>query len=369
VIRNSRSIRFRRADVGAYRRIADRLSGNGATAVTLQTSFRSVPAIQHFVNASFHDDMNGDREALQADYVPLLAHREDIAEQPAIVALPVPRPYGKSLYGPPQVTQTALNEQQPQMIAAFVSWLLSPECTWTVADGAERRRIVASDVCFLFRRFMHFGKDITRDYVEALEARGIPHLLVGGKTFHEREEVDAIRTALTAIEWPEDELSVYAALHGPLFAIGEEELLEYHSVARAFHPYRVPKDLPDRLLPVAKALQTLRELHSARNHRPVADTIGRLIAITRAHAGFILWRGGEQVLANVLHISDLARRYELEGGLSFRGFVDTLHDASGRADSPEAPILEEGSDGVRLNDGAQGEGTRIPDRRPGRHRL
>ena len=99
---------------------------------------------------------------------------------------------------------------------------------------------MASDVCLLFRRFMHFGKDITRDYVEALEARGIPHLLVGGKTFHEREEVDAIRTALTAIEWPEDELSVYATLHGPLFAIGEEELLEYHALARAFHPYRVP---------------------------------------------------------------------------------------------------------------------------------
>ncbi len=352
--------RFRRADVGAYRRIAGRLTASGATAVTLQTSFRSVPAIQHFVNAAFRDEMDGDAVALQADYVPLLGHRQDTAEQPAIVALPVPRPYGKNFYGPPQVTQTALNEQQPGAIAAFVGWLLSPECTWTVASGDERRRIVASDVCFLFRRFMHFGNDITRAYVEALEARGIAHLLVGGKTFHEREEVDAIRTALTAIEWPEDELSVYAAIHGPLFAIGEEELLEYHSLARAFHPYRVPKDLPERLLPVAKALTTLRELHAARNHRPVADTIGRLIAVTRAHAGFILWRGGEQVLANVLHVSDLARRYELEGGLSFRGFVDLLHDASGRADSPEAPILEEGSEGVRLMTVHKAKGLEFP---------
>ena len=48
---------------------------------------------------------------------------------------------------------------------------------------------------------------MTRDYVDALEARGVPHLLVGGKSFHEREEVDAVRTALTAIEWPDDELS------------------------------------------------------------------------------------------------------------------------------------------------------------------
>jgi ATP-dependent exoDNAse (exonuclease V) beta subunit len=359
--------RFRRADVGAYRRIADDLGEGGATAVTLQTSFRSVPPIQHFVNAAFRDDMDGDRASLQAEYVPLLPHRAEVPDQPAVVALPIAYPYGKSLYGPPQVTQGALNEAQPMAIGAFIAWMLSPECSWTIPDtggdkpsGLSRRKIQASDVCLLFRRFLHFGKDITRDYVESLEGRGIPHLLVGGKTFHEREEVDAIRTALTAIEWPEDELSVYATLHGPLFALGEEELLEYHATARAFHPYRVPKELPDRLEPIKKALTSLRELHAARNHRPVADTIGRLIALTRAHAGFILWRGGEQVLANVLYISDLARRYEAEGGLSFRGFVDMLHDASSRADSPEAPILEEGSDGVRLMTVHKAKGLEFP---------
>ena len=73
-----------------------------------------------------------------------------------------------------------------------------------------------------------------------------------------------------------------------------------------------------------------------------------------------LWRGGEQVLANVLHIADMARRYELEGGLSFRGFVDLLHDASGRADAPEAPILEEGSEGVRLMTVHKAKGLEFP---------
>jgi ATP-dependent helicase/nuclease subunit A len=362
--------RFRRADVGAYARISDALGGQGATPVTLQTSFRSVPAIQSFVNASFRDEMTGDRQALQAHYVPLRAHRVEHPSQPAIVALPIARPYGRR-----DVTLAALEKGQPPAIGEFVKWLLSPECTWTVdepkgssppegggkpSDLPNRRRIVASDICLLFRRFLHYGGDITREYVEAFEARGVPHLLVGGKTFHEREEVDTIRTALTAIEWPEDELSVYATLHGPLFAIGEEELLEYHSQVRVFHPYRVPEGLPERLMPVTHALLTLRELHAARNHRPVADTLGRIIAITRAHAGFILWRGGEQVLANVLHIADLARRYESEGGLSFRGFVDMLHDASGRADAPEAPILEEGSEGVRLMTVHKAKGLEFP---------
>ncbi len=146
--------------------------------------------------------------------------------------------------GSAQVTLAALAESQPAAIGEFVRWLIH-DSKWTVEEGSRvpefqgskvregskvRRRIVASDICLLFRRFAYFGGDVTRPYVEALEARAVPHLLVGGKTFHEREEVDAVRVALTAIEWPEDELSVYATLHGPLFAIGEEELLEYHAI-------------------------------------------------------------------------------------------------------------------------------------------
>jgi ATP-dependent exoDNAse (exonuclease V) beta subunit len=349
--------RFRRADVSAYRRIARQLAGDGATAVTLHTSYRAVPEIQRFINATFRDEMTGDDDSMQADYVELAPDRSAQIGQPAVVALPVPRPYGKR-----QVTLEQLQASQPGAIAEFVRWLVSPGCRWTVIDAASKasRRIAPSDVCLLFRRFLHFGEDITRTYVSALEARGVPHLLVGGKTFHEREEVDTIRTALVAIEWPEDELSVFATLHGPLFSIGDEELLEYFSLARIFHPYRIPPGLPERLQPVASALTTLRELHAARNHRPVAHTIGRLIEVTRAHAGFILWKSGEQVLANVLHISDLARQYEAEGGLSFRGFVEALREAAGNVETPEAPVLEEGSEGVRLMTVHKAKGLEFP---------
>ena len=87
-------------------------------------------------------------------------------------------------------------------------------------------------VCILFRRFLHFGEDVTRPYVEALEARGVPHLLVGGKSFHDREEVETMRAALAAIEWPDDELSVFATLRGALFAIDDETLLEYRHASQ-----------------------------------------------------------------------------------------------------------------------------------------
>ncbi len=349
--------RFRRADVGVYRAICERLVTEGAKRVRLRTSFRSVPAIQRAVNAAFSAHMTGDRASLQADYVELQPARADVPEQPAVIALPVPRP----LSDRGNVTQGAIASSLPGAVGEFVRWLVR-DSGYTVPDerAGVRRPIRAGDVCLLFRRFLDFQTDVTRDYVEALESRGLTHLLVGGKAFHEREEVDALRTALTAIEWPDDGLSVFATLRGPFFAVAEEELLAWHALGHGFRPHDVPKDAPSALAAVGEALTTIAELNRLRNARPVAETIGRLLEATRAHAGFVLWRGGEQVLANVLQIAELARRYEADGGLSFRGFVDELRDAADRAPTPEAPILEEGTDGVRLMTVHKAKGLEFP---------
>ncbi|HEV8392805.1 MAG TPA: 3'-5' exonuclease, partial [Vicinamibacterales bacterium] len=213
----------------------------------------------------------------------------------------------------------------------------------------------------LFRRFVSFGQDVTRDYVNALEARGIRHLLVGGRAFHDREEIETLRAALAAVEWPDDELSVFATLRGALFAIGDDELLEYrHTYARALHPFRVPADLPAHLKPIGDTLTVLARLHTQRNRRPVAETVTKLLDGSRAHVGFALRRGGEQVLANVLHVAELARQYERNDGLSFRGFVETLRDAAERGDATEAPIVEDGSDGVRLMTVHKAKGLEFP---------
>ena len=101
--------------------------------------------------------------------------------------------------------------------------------------------IQARHICLLFRRFISFQEDMTRPYVEALEARGIPHLLVGGRSFHNRAEIETLRAALAAIEWPEDELSVFATLRGSLFAISDEELLEYRQLARPLSSVSNPR--------------------------------------------------------------------------------------------------------------------------------
>jgi ATP-dependent exoDNAse (exonuclease V) beta subunit len=395
--------RFRRADVAIYREVCRRLQEWGATLVHLTTSFRSVPDIQSFVNAAFAPVMTGDGFTLQAEYVALERDRPALPGQPALVALPVPEPYARRY-----ITGRAIEQSLPGAVGALVGWIVN-QSNWKVTErtGSAPVAVSAKHICLLFRRFVSWEADVTRPYVEALEARGIPHVLVGGRAFHEREEVEALRAALTAIEWPDDELSVFATLRGPFFAIGDEELLEWaHHFGRrtddrfargVFHPFRVPDVFDDmldetglpgspvsddgaarlaRLRPIADGLRLLQRLHrhrnyvqredgaadasAARNSGGVSGTLQALLTETRAHVGFALRTGGEQALANVLHIAELARQYEMGGGISFRGFVEELRVAADTAQASEAPILEEDSDGVRMMTVHKAKGLEFP---------
>src|SRR5205823_2926603 len=148
---------------------------------------RAVRPIQECVNAAFAPEMSGDSTAGQAEYVPLDPYHETLNGQPCIVALPAPRPYAKY-----KLAKSAINACLPDTIVAFVDWLVH-ESGWKVRDAEDDEKLVPvapRHVCLLFRRFVNWGQGITRDYVRSFESRNVPHLLVGSKSFHKREEVE-----------------------------------------------------------------------------------------------------------------------------------------------------------------------------------
>src|SRR5205814_5754297 len=132
------------------------------------------------VNAAFAPLMTGDRATLQAQYVALSPCRVETTGQPSVIALPVPEPYGQR-----RVAGYAIEKSLPDGVGAFVHWLLH-HSRWTVTERTTRDElpipvaVQPRHVCILFRRFLHYGADVTRPYVDALESRAIPHLLVGG---------------------------------------------------------------------------------------------------------------------------------------------------------------------------------------------
>ncbi len=311
--------RFRRADIGTYERVKDLIVESGGAVLTLSRSFRAAPALQAFVNAAFAPRMTGDRETLSASYVPLEPHREAIEGQPAVVALPVPRPYGFQ-----KIARGAIRESYPAALGAFVAWLLG-ESGYRVESEAGSRPIEPGDLCVLFRQMGGWSEAGVRDVTRALADRGVPFAVTGGGGSAEDEEVRGVLNALAAIERPDDTLSVYAALRGFLFGFTDEQLLEHKERYGGLDPSRRPKTaLPASLVELGDALTLLDRLHHHRNARPPAETVRELLAATRGHLTVALSPHGEQVACRLASLAQRATRQDRRGGLSFRAFVDDV---------------------------------------------
>jgi ATP-dependent exoDNAse (exonuclease V) beta subunit len=354
--------RFRRADVALYEQIKQRLISLGAEALHLSTSFRAVPSLQAMVNAAFSPLMSGAADGSQAEYVPLQPYRQEIPAQPAVIALPVPRPYGD--YG--KIVKWRVEDSFPDAVAALIDWLVSSS-GWQVTEpgGSQPQPLRPRHICLLFRRLRRFFDDVTRPYVTALEARRLPHVLVGGRSYHHREEILALRNAIHAIEWPDDTLRVFATLRGPFIGFTDDVLLAFRTRIGNLHPLRRLSEqeqaqLDDETQQVAEALSLLGDLHIRRNRRSVAETITRLMAALRVHAGIAVWPNGEQALANVLRLVDHARRFERHGAASFRAFVEHLEEQAERGLGAESPVVEEKTEGVRLMTVHRAKGLEFP---------
>lgn len=349
--------RFRRADIILYQDVCAGLNAVGVDTVYLSHSFRALQPIQDAVNTAFAPQIKVSRTTGQPAYVPLEGGIAGFG-QPSVIALPIPDPYGVR-----DVTKTAIQRSLPDTVASFVHWLVR-ESGWKVRDpdgAGDLVPIESRHIAILFRKFVSFGSDVSRPYVHSLEARNIPHQLWQTRSFHQREEVETIRAALNAIEWPDDELSVFATLRGSLLAIPDNLLLRFRHEVGTFHPFRpFHEDIDHDLCPIRDALESLADLHRRRNRRAVIETVNALLEMSRTHAAFSLRPSGNQVLANVYHLCNMARAYERGDSYSFRGFVEQLNELSETKDSREEPIIEEGAEGVRIMSVHTAKGLEFP---------
>ena len=192
----------------------------------------------------------------------------------------------------------------------------------------------------------------------------MPHLLVGGKTFHDREEVETIRAALAAIEWPDDELSVFATLRGALFAIGDEELLEWKQPLSGSVLPSVPhpgRPLPPHLAPIADgaaaaaAAASPAQLRAGRRHDPGAARTPR----ARTSGSCCGRRASRRWPTCCTSPSSRGSTRRTAASRSAASSTSCATPAE-TAQAAEAPILEEGSDGVRLMTVHKAKGLEFP---------
>ena len=172
------------------------------------------------------------------------------------------------------------------------------------------------------------------------------HLLAGSKSFHRREEVETLRAALTAIEWPDDELSVFATLKGRCSRFRTKCCCCTGTGTGGcirFIERRCRRSRRSSMRPGDTGRAASRAQSSAvRGHgERAAGGDSRACRIRAAS-------GREPDSGERGRVAELARTFEMSGGISFRGFVEELAAQAEKEEAAEAPVLEEDSDGVRL---------------------
>jgi ATP-dependent exoDNAse (exonuclease V) beta subunit len=328
--------RFRRADIEMYEEAKKRMGEDRL--LNISQNFRCAPSIVRVVNKIFQDLIKPPEDGqYQPGYVPLHFGRKRGT---------VPPEHGIVLLYPPRNKNIVMERTddcrlwESRCIASFIQKLVSEEkCqVWDDSDQSFRP-IMFKDIAILMRTYTPLNP-----LEEALRSYEVDYRVVGGKYFYRRQEVQQLLAVLQAIDNPIDKVALVAALRSPFFGISDEELFMFHARGGNLNYLQQVQGTV-----LEQPFRLLRELHEMRNQASVAALLKRLYGATSGLVLFILKPQGEQRVANLMKIGDVARALDERGMLSFRGFVHWLSERrEEEAEEEEPPTLERGDNFVRL---------------------
>jgi len=328
--------RFRRADIEMYEDAKVRMGKNRL--LTISQNFRCAPSLVQAVNKIFKDIIKPPEDGqYQPGYVPLYFGRKKgtVPTENGIVFLYPPRNENIVLE---RVDDCRLWESR--CIASFIQKLVSEE-EWQVWDDSDQsfRPIMFKDIAILMRTYTPLNP-----LEEALRSSEVDYRVIGGRHFYKRQEVQQLLAVLQAIDNPNDKVSLIAAVRSPFFGVSDEELFLFHANGGSLNYLQGARGTY-----LEQPFCLLRELHEMRNQASAAALLKRLYETTSGLVLFLLKPQGEQRVANLLKIGDVARALDERGMLSFRGFVRWLSERQEEeAEEEEPPTLERGDNFVRL---------------------
>jgi ATP-dependent exoDNAse (exonuclease V) beta subunit len=204
-----------------------------------------------------------------------------------------------------------------------------------------------------------------RVYERALEERGIPTYVIGGRGYWAHPQVIDMVSYLEALANPRAEEALYTVLASPLVAVSGDALVILAAVARerGVDPWAVLRE-PDSAfdgLPEAERerLASFAGWFAAERHgagrTPVDSLIDRAMELTGYDLAVLGMPGGPRRLANVRKLMRLAREHEAAHGSDLHDFLELVtrrarsSGAAGlEARESEAPVEGEALDAVRL---------------------
>jgi ATP-dependent helicase/nuclease subunit A len=341
--------RFRRADISIYRkRVEELVSSLKRKPEVLETNFRSVPGIVEWVNRLF-EKIIIERAPFQAAYSPMIAFR------PAAKGLPPPV---SALHPADEEIFSARAGQRRVIEANHVAALIESMV------GSGRYRVRDKDHGLVPLKYQHVAVlYFTRPgepeaWLNPFISRGIPFVTDLGREFFLRDEVSSVLLALRAIEDPSDSLALFGALRGPLFGVSDLALFQFKcGGGKLDYRESAEKQSPE----IEAAFQLLRELHLARQQRPIAVTIERLLAATGARLSSLVSSRSDLGVMNLERLLASARSFQELQAAGYSGFVSHLAEIADLELTSREPVsLDPDEDFVRMSTVHGAKGLEFP---------
>ncbi|MEZ6025615.1 MAG: UvrD-helicase domain-containing protein [Planctomycetota bacterium] len=324
--------RFRRADVRVLLAERERVGASGEH--LLATSYRSAPdlvdAVNHVHARLFAEGAAG------VPYEPLVAG--------ATFAPPTPDvpPVELMFVREDDAPIADVTEQEAVAVAAWIREL--------VASQAPKRKagkegpIGYGDIAILLR-----ARSRMADFERALVDAGVPHRTVGGRGWHQAQEIEDLRDALRVVHDPADDHAVAAFLAGPVVRASDEVL------AACFVDADDPRSPWQRWCDAAQSpearhvVDTVTRLRREAVLGSLAATVAGVLDDLGLLPATLAGPDGARRAANLRKALPLASALEEAGR---RGLGDLLRqlerlDEEG-ADEAEAPVGGSADDAVRL---------------------
>jgi ATP-dependent helicase/nuclease subunit A len=395
--------RFRHADVSVFRDQAEAARA-GDRFEALTANFRSRPEVLDAINLLF--------ASVWGERFPRLRAGNDGAggaptDGPSVELIVADRPHNGSRWrerfeaeeaagGPP--AETAFGDSLRDVVPARAAEarMLAKRIDELVASGEHG----LGDVVVLVRATTHLAA-----FERALEERGIPTYVMGGRGYWSQQQVSDLRAYLAALANPLDDLALYTALASPLGGVSLDALVVLRAAAQTarVEPWTLLAELArgsrgrsarraeDEPVSVrlpggaedepgsARAAALADQLGSENAER--ARAFARLLADERTAAPrssleALIDRGvtrsgydlhllalpaGRRRMANVRKLMRLAREFEAEEGRDLRRFIDYVAERDELGDRQgEAPLEPEDVQAVRLMTVHRAKGLEFP---------
>jgi len=378
--------RFRHADVSVFRDQAEQARADGRFEA-LTANFRSRPEVLDAIDLLFG--------SVWGERFPRLTAGSDAgapADGPCVELIVADRPHNGSRWrerfeadeaadGPP--AELAFGESLREVVPARAAEarMLAKRIDELIVGG----RFAAADVVVLVRATTHLAA-----FERALEDRGIPTYVMGGRGYWSQQQVGDLRAYLAALANPLDDLALYTALASPFGRVSLDALVVLKTAAqrRRVEPWLLlselagdgsPKsdsqadrasipshDLAADLSPEdakhASAFATLLASERATAPRASLETlIDRGVTRSGYDLHLLAQRAGRRRMANVRKLMRLAREFEAEEGRDLRAFIDYVAERDELGDRQgEAPLEPEDVQAVRLMTVHRAKGLEFP---------